>query len=151
MPLKTPLLGCLGMTTRSKIKYVQNFTDKQCGAVEACWAHNPEVVGPKPTTAKRVFGINQVCFKMERLAPNIFMLVMMILLVKNEVCSVPILKRKHLWVALAFCGYKKKASKKVSLLPPCRQFTPGFPMGQTDAFCVASACFWLLLAANSDI
>ena len=24
---------------------------QQCGAVEACWAHNPEVVGSKPTTA----------------------------------------------------------------------------------------------------
>ena len=30
---------------------LMNFTDKQCGAVEACWAHNPEVVGSKPTTA----------------------------------------------------------------------------------------------------
>ena len=30
----------------------------------------------KKFAAERVFGMNQVCFKMERLAPNVFMLVM---------------------------------------------------------------------------
>ena len=27
-------------------------TEKQSGAVEACWAHNPEVRGSKPRSAK---------------------------------------------------------------------------------------------------
>ena len=32
--------------------------------------------------------------------------------ITNDVCPVPRLKRKHLWVALAFCGYKEIFSKK---------------------------------------
>ena len=132
------------MTTRSKIKYVQNFTDKQCGAVEACWAHNPEVVGPKPTTAKRVFGINQVCFKMERLAPNIFMLVMMILLVKNEVCPVPRLKRKHLWVCSGFLWLQKKGFQKGKSFAPMSPIHTRFPNGPNGRFL---RCFCVFLAA----
>ena len=35
---------------------VVNFQYKQRGAVEACWAHNPEVVGSKPIAANHFFG-----------------------------------------------------------------------------------------------
>ena len=30
------------------------FSAKQSGAAEACWAHNPEVDGSKPSSAKRI-------------------------------------------------------------------------------------------------
>ena len=33
-------------------KSYATFTGQQSGAVEACWAHNPEVRGSKPRSAK---------------------------------------------------------------------------------------------------
>ena len=32
----------------------QNYLSEQSGAVEACWAHNPEVRGSKPRSAKTI-------------------------------------------------------------------------------------------------
>ena len=34
---------------------------KQSGAAEACWAHNPEVDGSKPSSAKNCFIITTSC------------------------------------------------------------------------------------------
>ena len=34
---------------------VVTMTTKQSGAVEACWAHNPEVGGSKPFSARILF------------------------------------------------------------------------------------------------
>ena len=37
------------------MEIVQWNVDKQSGAVEACWAHNPEVRGSKPRSAMFIF------------------------------------------------------------------------------------------------
>ena len=38
------------------VKYLKTlFCQQQSGAVEACWAHNPEVRGSKPRSAKHLF------------------------------------------------------------------------------------------------
>ena len=39
---------------------VKSGISKQSGAVEACWAHNPEVRGSKPRSAKLSFAVIQV-------------------------------------------------------------------------------------------
>ena len=46
-----------GKRRRGVMLYGQNHTSqgKQSGAVEACWAHNPEVDGSKPFSAKTFF------------------------------------------------------------------------------------------------
>ena len=38
------------------------YIHKQSGAVEACWAHNPEVRGSKPRSAKSVFLLEKLSF-----------------------------------------------------------------------------------------
>ena len=35
--------------------FILDYQPKQCGAAEACWAHNPEVAGSKPVTATLFF------------------------------------------------------------------------------------------------
>ena len=41
---------------------VLSLTSKQSGAVEACWAHNPEVRGSKPRSARNGPFLKQICF-----------------------------------------------------------------------------------------
>ena len=43
-------------TKRSNTHHHYNFNNQQSGAVEACWAHNPEVRGSKPRSAKTFIG-----------------------------------------------------------------------------------------------
>ena len=41
----------LSVTMVDFIKYLTSFRIQQSGAAEACWAHNPEVGGSKPSSA----------------------------------------------------------------------------------------------------
>ena len=46
---------CISFLREWDLRPFSVIYDKQSGAVEACWAHNPEVRGSKPRSAKRVF------------------------------------------------------------------------------------------------
>ena len=41
--------------SRGRVKFQNVIQQQQSGAVEACWAHNPEVRGSKPRSASNSF------------------------------------------------------------------------------------------------
>ena len=86
----TPINSMLDKGGTLRFKLTHNLTsswmyyseDKQSGAVEACWAHNPEVRGSKPRSAKVFFPSK---FDMLSHSPNLR------LLLTFEVCMEKIL------------------------------------------------------------
>ena len=52
---------CLNASPFEKLWVWQFCYQEQSGAAEACWAHNPEVDGSKPSSAKAASLINMLC------------------------------------------------------------------------------------------
>ena len=46
--------------------FIKDGNQEQSGAVEACWAHNPEVRGSKPRSAK-FFCLNYMCIRISNI------------------------------------------------------------------------------------